>query len=288
MTWHNTLCKSGISSCILLLITFLFVNQSQATPPSLSHGYTYEHGVAVKDYLVSEKLDGVRAYWDGKQLISRQGNLFNPPPWFTKSFPPIPLDGELWIAHNSFEKVASIVLKEKPIDTEWQSVSYMLFELPNAAGTFSDRYHQMQKLALSANDPHLQVIPQIQIEDEPSLQRYLDKIIASGGEGLMLHRALSSYTTGRTTDILKVKRHYDAEATVVAHLPGNGRNQGKMGSLLVETGDGVQFKLGTGFSDEERMHPPPIGAMVTYKYFGLTKNGIPRFASFLRIRPNEL
>lgn len=289
MTKHKLFCKIGISHFILLLVTFLFVYKGQATPPpSLSHGLTYEHGIPIKEYLVSEKLDGIRAYWDGKQLISRKGKYFCPPSWFTKNFPKTPLDGELWISHNSFEQVASVVLKKVPIDTEWEDVTYMLFELPDAPGTFADRYVTMQNLARAAQNRHLQIIPQIQLEDEPSLEQYLDKIITAGGEGLMLHRALSPYTTGRTQDILKVKRHYDAEATVVEHLPGKGKYRGKMGALLVETRDGIQFKLGTGFSDLERINPPPIGALVTFKYFGKTQNGIPRFASFLRIRPNEL
>ncbi|WP_287032112.1 hypothetical protein [Methylophilus sp.] len=87
--------------------------------------------------------------------------------------------------------------------------------------------------------------------------------------------------------LLKLKPQLDAEAKVIAYVPGKGKYQGKMGALLVETLDGIQFKLGTGFTDAERAHPPPIGSLVTYTYRDVTKNGKPKFASFLRVRPPE-
>jgi DNA ligase-1 len=86
---------------------------------------------------------------------------------------------------------------------------------------------------------------------------------------------------------LKLKTYEDAEAVVIAHLPGKGKYQGMMGALLVEMPDQRRFKIGTGFSDAQRADPPPIGSTITYKYFGKTSTQLPRFASFLRVR-NEL
>jgi DNA ligase-1 len=75
------------------------------------------------------------------------------------------------------------------------------------------------------------------------------------------------------------------EAVVISHLAGQGRNEGKMGSLLVELpGTRTTFKIGTGFSDEIRQNPPNIGTLITFKYFGFYQSGIPKFPSFLRIR----
>ena len=271
----------------LLLLLFAPPPHCFAGPPELSHGLTYEHPVPIKEYLVSEKLDGVRAYWDGQNLLSRQGNTFAAPSWFTRDFPAVPLDGELWISRNNFEKVVSVVRKKHPIDHEWKNVQYMLFELPDGSGTFASRYQQLQKIVRKSQNPYFKVIPQIQLADAAALETLLTKVIDKGGEGLMLHRANSLYVTGRTHDILKVKRFHDAEATVIAHIPGKGRNTGKLGAIKVETEDGTQFKIGSGFSDEQRENPPKIGAIITFKYFGKTKNGIPRFASFLRIRPDD-
>jgi DNA ligase-1 len=100
----------------------------------------------------------------------------------------------------------------------------------------------------------------------------------------MLHNGNAMYRAGRTIDLLKVKRFEDAEALVIAHLPGKGKYHNMLGALLVKTHDGKQFRIGSGFSDAERRHPPPIGSSITYQYTGFTRKGIPKFASFQRIR----
>jgi DNA ligase-1 len=110
------------------------------------------------------------------------------------------------------------------------------------------------------------------------------EIESLGGEGMMLRKPDSPYTVGRSYDSLKVKTHEDTEATVIRHLPGSGRNAGRLGSLLVELPNGIQFAIGTGFSDKERDNSPPVGSIITFKYYGFYKSGIPRFASFLRVR----
>ena len=280
-------CFRNVPIFFFLLLLLAPVPRSFCAPPELSHGLTYEHPVPIKEYLVSEKLDGVRAYWDGKNLLSRQGNKFAAPSWFTRDFPAVQLDGELWISRNNFEKVVSVIRKKHPIDHEWRNVQYMLFELPDGTGTFASRYRQLQTIVKKSQNPYIKVIPQIKLADTSALENLLTKVIDKGGEGLMLHRAQSLYVTGRTHDILKVKRFFDGEATVIAHLPGKGRNTGKLGAIEVRTEDGMQFKIGTGFSDEQRADPPKIGSTITFKYFGKTKNGIPRFASFLRVRPEN-
>ena len=99
----------------------------------------YQQGIDVKQYLVSEKLDGVRAIWDGKKLTSRQGNIINAPAWFIKDLPNTPLDGELWLARGQFDALSGAVRKDIPIDAEWQNISYQIFELPNAKGDFNAR-----------------------------------------------------------------------------------------------------------------------------------------------------
>lgn len=100
----------------------------------------------------------------------------------------------------------------------------------------------------------------------------------------MLRKPNSSYEAGRSYNLLKVKTYEDAEATVIAHLPGKGKHSGRLGALLVKLPNGIQFAVGSGFSDLERENPPPIGSIITFKYYGYHKSGIPRFASFLRVR----
>ena len=277
----------SIAAFPLLLLILWFGPATPAVagePPPLLLAKPYTDDIDVRDYWVSEKLDGVRAYWDGRRLLSRRGNVFQAPAWFTEGFPPYPLDGELWLGRGAFEATVSAVRKQRPVAAEWRQLSYQVFELPGAAGDFSQRLARLERIVAAANSPYLKLIPQQRLADQAALQKKLDEIVAGGGEGLMLHRADSLYETGRGNALLKLKTYEDAEAVVIAHLPGKGRNLGRLGALLVEMPDGRQFKIGSGFSDQERENPPPVGALVTYKFYGLSRRGIPRFASFLRIR----
>ncbi|WP_018985558.1 DNA ligase [Methylophilus methylotrophus] len=271
----------------LLLCCFLWAVHADAKVPAILLAQIYHEDIPVQDYLVSEKLDGIRAIWDGQQLISRQGHPIHAPAWFTKDFPPRVLDGELWIARGHFEQLSSAVRQSNPDDAAWRQVAYYVFELPEAEGDFSQRVQQIAEIARHVHSPYLKPLPQFRVSDRATLKRTLDSIVAKRGEGLMLHRADAPYLTGRSHVLIKLKPQLDAEAKVIAYVPGKGKYQGKMGALLVETLDGIQFKLGTGFTDAERAHPPPIGSLVTYTYRDVTKNGKPKFASFLRVRPPE-
>lgn len=240
--------------------------------------------VDVTRYWVSEKLDGVRALWDGRELRFRSGRLVPAPAWFIASLPPEPLDGELWIGRGTFEAVSGIVRRHTPRDEEWHRVRFMVFEQPDGVGTFSDRIERLRAIVARADVPWLQLVEQFRVADRAELQARLDGVVKAGGEGLMLHLADAPYLTGRSDVLLKLKPLLDAEATVIAHQPGRGRLEGMMGALLVETDRGVRFEIGTGFSDAERRHPPPVGSRVTFTYRNLTRGGVPRFASYLRPR----
>lgn len=260
--------------------------ESQQTPKLLL-AKVYKKSSDLSRYWVSEKYDGVRAYWDGQQFISRRGNVFHAPDWFTEGFPDHPLDGELWLGRNSFEQLLSTVSKDEPIDEEWRKLTYQVFELPEATGTFSDRIMVMKSLLEDTENPYLKMVKQYRVNSHEALMAKLDAVVDAGAEGLMLHHESALYKTGRSDALLKVKRYEDAEARVIKHLRGKGKYTGMMGALLLETHDGIRFKIGSGFSDRERQNPPEIGAVVTYKYFGKTKNDKPRFASFLRVREVE-
>ena len=268
----------------LMLVLISLSAQADTAAPALTLAKIYHQGVDVSQYWVSEKLDGVRAYWDGEKLLSRQGNEFAAPEWFIENFPAYPLDGELWLGRNQFERLVSIVRKQIAVDSEWRNVRYMVFELPNGAETFTQRYLLLRQRLTPQDNPYLHVVKQYRLEDHAALMKNLEVVVQVGGEGLMLHRADAPYQTTRTDDLLKVKPYFDAEARVVAHLPGKGKYTNMLGALLVETNEGKRFKIGTGFTDAERENPPPIGSLVTYKYHGLTRKGVPRFTSFLRVR----
>lgn len=239
-----------------------------------------------RPYLISEKFDGVRGLWDGHTLRSRAGNVIAAPPWFLARLPKQALDGELWMARGQFEKLSGYVRKTTPRDEEWLQIKYMVFELPGAAGDFTQRYAQIKRIVAEANFPQLLAVEQFRLPDNAALKRKLNEVVRAGGEGLMLHRADAAYVTGRNDALLKLKPLDDAEATVISHVPGKGKYKGKMGALRVRTADGKEFQIGTGFSDAVRSNPPAIGAQVTYTHRGLTQGGLPRFASYLRVREN--
>ncbi len=233
--------------------------------PALLLANVLQSQTDVAQYWVSEKYDGVRAIWNGRELRFRSGRRVNAPAWFTEHFPPQPLDGELWLGRGEFDRLSGIVRKEQPDDAEWRQVRYMLFELPDAPGTFSERI-------------------QFRVRDRAELQQRLSKVLKQRGEGLMLHLADAPYATGRSDVLLKLKPWLDAEASVIEHLPGKGKYRGMLGALRLEMPDGKRFNLGTGFSDAVRRNPPPVGALVTYRYRELNANRLPRFASYLRVR----
>jgi DNA ligase-1 len=251
-------------------------------PPPLALAEVYAPGIDVTRYLVSEKLDGVRAYWDGRRLVTRGGRVIDAPHWFTAGLPAFALDGELWGGRGTFD-AASAQIRRRPSDPDgWQSIRYMLFDLPDHPGDFRTRASVLRGLVAAARSRHLGIVEHHEVADHPALMTMLRKVIAGGGEGLMLHRADAVYRVGRSADLLKVKPYAESQARVLEHLPGRGRHQGRMGSLLVEEADGTRFRLGNGFTDEERSAPPPVGTLVEFKHYGRTPNGIPRFASFTR------
>lgn len=270
-----------------LLIVLSLLGQAavvQAEVPAILLANVYRDQVEVSRYLVSEKLDGVRAIWDGKSLRFRSGNEVHAPRWFIDGLPGLPLDGELWLGRGSFEKLSGIVRREVPDDAEWRQVRYMIFELPDAPGSFRERAGRIRQIVEQAGVPWLLAIEQYAVADRDALKKRFKEVIAAGGEGLMLHLADAPYETGRSDVLLKMKPWLDAEAVVIGHLPGKGRNAGRLGALRVRTPEGREFSLGTGFSDAQRQNPPSVGATITYHYNDLSKNGRPKFASFLRVR----
>jgi DNA ligase 1 len=275
-------CSRLIYSAYLLLL--LFMPPVFADVPGLLLAKVYSDQEDLAQWWVSEKLDGVRAYWDGRHLISRQGNRFAAPAWFTAGFPDTPLDGELWMGRGTFDELSGTVRQQTPDDAQWRKVRYMVFDMPVPDLTFDERLARLTQLITEQGIDQLQLVKQYKVNNEQALMDDLEQVVARGGEGLMLHRGTSRYRAARSDDLLKLKTYEDAEAVVIAHLPGKGKYQGMMGALLVEMPDQRRFKIGTGFSDAQRADSPPIGSTITYKYFGKTSTQLPRFASFLRVR----
>ena len=288
--WGLMLGATGLSASVVTTIApsaALAATATATAQPMLMHAKWWQGGQAPSAFLVSEKLDGVRAFWDGQALRFRSGRLIAAPDWFTVSLPKTALDGELWLGRGRFDELSGIVRHRVPVDADWRGVRYMVFDLPGSADTFSERTEHMKQVLLQAPQPWLQVVAQQRVPDAAALQNLLTQTVKDGGEGLVLHRANALWSPGRSDALLKLKPVPDEEARVVAHVPGKGRHQGRLGALLLEMPNGQRFALGTGFTDAQRTDPPSVGTVVTFRYRDRTPRGLPKFASFLRVRSVE-
>ncbi len=258
---------------LLLLPLLLFAQQPKLL---LLETYTDQN---ISGWVMSEKLDGIRAYWDGKRLISRGGHIIHAPAWFTQHYPPFALDGELWSARQDFETIASIVRDRVPSEA-WHSITHCIFDVPHAQGDL------LQRLAHAAPYEHryLRIIPQLPVANTKHLQSFLKEVESQGGEGVVVRNPHIGYMAHRTHQALKVKTFHDAECVVIAHHQGRGKYRHLLGAFTCKLDHNITFKIGSGLSDEERRHPPEIGTTVTFRHQGFTRYKKPRFPVFLRVK----
>ncbi|WP_233188765.1 DNA ligase [Hydrogenovibrio sp. SC-1] len=157
---------------------------------------------AVTGWLMSEKLDGVRALWDGKQLRFRSGQLILAPEWFLAGLPKFALDGELWTKRNDFENIVSIVRQQQP-DQRWQEITYNIFEVPNQAGGLLQRLSILEGYLQKRDVPYLHIIPEVKIQSDHHFRVEMERLLGLGAEGLVLRQPNQSYVTGRHSSALK-------------------------------------------------------------------------------------
>ena len=260
----------------LFLLVFLVLSL-YADKPELLLLNKYSKDINVTSWYMSEKLDGVRAYWDGKHLISRGGKVFQVPKFFTKDFPNFEVDGELWTKRGDFDYISSVVRK-RVYPENWGKLTYNIFEVPNADGNLT------QRLSILKESRYLKIIKQIKVKNRQYLNKFLKELEKKGAEGVVVRDGSLPYYTGRNNNALKVKSYRDEECEVVGYNKGNGKNKSLMGSLLCRMKNSKTVKIGSGFSNKERVSPPEIGAIITFKYYGFTSKGNPRFPIYLRER----
>ena len=228
---------------------------------------------------MSDKLDGVRAYWDGEgALWSRLGKRFAKAPTdFLARLPQgVPLDGELYLGPKRFNDTIRAI---KGSDG-WGEVRYVVFDAPAPEGVFEARM-------AAARAVWHDCAAQSSCKSVEHLRAALAAVELRGGEGLMLRQPGSLYEGKRSHTLLKVKSFTDIEVAVVGHLAGKGKHTGRLGALACVLPDGVRVDVGTGLTDAERESPPPLGALVTIRYQELTPAGVPRFPVYVSVRDYE-
>lgn len=255
--------------------------ESDESAPPILLAHKWETHIDVSGWWMSEKLDGVRAYWDGERFISRLGNAFVAPDWFVEGLPKTKLDGELWGGRKKFQRTVGIVKRQDKTDA-WKEIRYVVFDAPDHGGLFEERIEHCREVleghAWASFHPHEVARDLAHVREE------LARVEGLGGEGLMMRKPRSKYEIGRSSTLLKVKTFHDAEARVLDHVAGAGRHKGRLGALLVELPNGTRFNVGTGFSDAEREDPPAIGSIITFRYQELSDGGVPRFPSYVGVR----
>lgn len=269
------------------LLALPFLRPAQASSTDVQLAAEWPQGRSPHGFLVSEKFDGVRAVWDGRRLRFRSGREIAAPEGFVRALPDHPLDGELWLGHGQFDRLSGVVRQQRPDAQAWQAVRYLVFDSPGLPGGFESRWQALQPVIEAAQQPWLMRVEQIRLNDVQALRQRLQAVVRAGGEGLVLHRADALWRAGRSDALFKFKPEPDDEAQVLGYLPGKGRHAGLTGALLVRTPQGVQFALGSGLTDAARRDPPALGSWVSYRYRDRTPRGVPRFATFWRVRPEE-
>ncbi|KAL7269072.1 hypothetical protein RUND412_008276 [Rhizina undulata] len=260
--------------------------------PLLAEKWDLEKGRDPTGWQMSEKLDGVRAYWNGERFLSREGNPFYAPAWFIEGLPKdITLDGELFTSRGGFQDCVSIVkCANRP--NNWKAVTYQIFDCPSMGDEkFEDRISFLESyFSGDAKIEWINVLPHTVCKSREHVFEMLDEITASQGEGVMLREPGSPYHQGRSKSLLKVKRFFDADAIVRGHEKGSGKNSDCVGALKCEMLDengvptGKMFKVGSGLTDTQRRSPPKAGVKIIYRYQELTRDGVPRFPSYGGVR----
>jgi DNA ligase-1 len=238
-------------------------------------------------WLMSEKLDGIRAVWTNGALFTRNGKPINAPESFIENFPKdVVLDGELWIGHGyeNFSKVSGIARKKVPIESEWKSVKYLVFDIIEPSLKYEQRVKKYNTVIEKAGVKWLVPVKITVAKNNDHVFTYLSKVESHGGEGVMLRKPGSLYEGKRSSTLLKVKSFTDEEGRLVGYSDGTGKYKGMVGALILKISGDVEVMVGTGLDDATRAKPPKIGSMIKFKYFEKSAAGVPRFPVFIEVR----
>ncbi|KZW03370.1 DNA ligase/mRNA capping enzyme [Exidia glandulosa HHB12029] len=249
----------------------------------LANKWDLEKGPDPTGWWCSEKLDGVRAFYD-KTFFSRLGNAFFAPDWFLEKLPKdVQLDGELFAGRSKFNDTVSVVkTKNSP---HWKTIKFHIFDIPSHGDKpFEERLKLLEKLFGEGGShacDHVVIVEQTAVKDRDHIFKMLKAVEAQGGEGLMLRKPKSTYVGSRSSTLLKIKTFHDAEARVTGHTKGRGKHVGVCGALICEMQSGKTFQCGSGLTDKQRKNPPAVGSIIVYRFQELTRDGVPRFPTFV-------
>jgi DNA ligase-1 len=271
----------------------------------------FDDDVNIEGWYASEKWDGYRSVWNGKNFVSRTGKSFDVPDWYCSIMPPsIALDGELWLGRGKFED-CGLLRKKRPTkesdvqkwNEEWlkKEVVFNVFDIMNLNVGFEIRMEKLRKLVKDRNkcmkqlninkpNPILAFTEQTKVNKVEAL-KMAKEVIKDGGEGIMLRQPDSLYEANRSKTLYKIKEVDDMEVRIDGYKNGAGKYKGILGSFTCSLINKPDIKCNvSGMNDQIRksyLTTHPIGTIITITYNGLTGSGKPRHPRYLRIRHQE-
>jgi len=256
-------------------------------PPMLAHEWDGQPHVG---WTMSEKLDGVRAVWNGLKLTTRANtDIRAPKEWvdgIRAAVGGMRIDGELFIAPRRFEDTMSIVRGPNETNGRWKEIRFMVFDVI-ADGPHAARMAPLIALRDAGRlPPFIEIVPQIPVNSPGDVREFLNAVLLKGGEGVMLRNPATPYEHRRTRALQKVKMFYDAEGTVIGFVPGKGKFAGMPGAVLLDVG-GQVVRVGSGM-DERQRRGARLGDVITFRFTERTKQGAYRFPVFVRFRHEQI
>ena len=271
----------------------------------------FDEDVDIDGWYASEKWDGYRSVWNGKNFVSRTGKSFDVPDWYCSIMPPsIALDGELWLGRGKFED-CGLLRKKRPTkeseikkwNEEWlkKEVVFNVFDIMNLNVEFEKRMKQlktlvkdrnkcMKKLNINKSNPILTFTEQTKVNKVEALEM-AKEVIKGGGEGIMLRKPGSLYEAKRSKTLYKIKEVDDMEVRIDGYKNGTGKYKGILGSFTCSLLNKPDIKCNvSGMNDKIRnsyLTTHPVGTIITITYNGVTGLGKPRHPRYLRIRHQE-
>jgi DNA ligase-1 len=294
--------------------------QESGEPFQVQLAGTWDRKTDLTGWWISEKFDGARAYWDGKNFVSRQGNVFEAPEWFKEGLPSYPLDGELWLGFGRVAEGNGILNSKDPRKADrWKEMRFLVFDAPSLDKPFEERVAFIEKHHAEGRHPYTRPVQHVKAESNAQVMELLARVKAHEGEGLVARAPGSHYENRRSAQMLKIKTFFDAEAVVVGYkMPDKKNYYGPAAVRAVELGaSGIRslrarilvgtlpgddqekalesaisvgaVKLGAEFGitmqGKLRKKPPKPGTIVTFKYMELTpENKAPRHPTWIGVR----
>jgi len=230
----------------------------------------------------SEKMDGIRGYWDGSNMFSKEGNYINTPASIRSQLPDFPLDGELWMGRNSFYEC-----KRKMLTGDWSGVSYNIFDAPKFPGSFSERLQHLRSTIKQSEA--VKVVDMKQCSGIDQLWSLLREIVREGGEGIVLRKDGSPYIGGRSENLLRVKPLFMDVVQIIENeemVEENGAFVFK--PALVRNSWGAEFRLFQRISEKRFRHFHDSNRSLVIAFNSVTTQGNPRNPVVLEVLEEKI